>query len=224
MIALDRPWLEFDLGAEMAVLSWAVNRPGPIRARRILWREIRNADLPRDLDVRAWLAAELAARGAPDAPCLLTSRRLDAHVVRQARAGGVAAQAVATVGLSNAERVGHRMDRSGRDWDRDLGARFGTVNVAVKLSHPLSATGLLEALSIAAEARTAALIEAAVRLPVGLATGTGTDCIAIAAPEGADDYAGLHTDCGLALGAAVHAAVLQGARDWQATVGRISGG
>jgi len=224
VIALDRPWLGFDLGAEMTVLSWTVNRPGYVRARRILWREIRNADLPPDLDVRAWLIAELAARDAGDAPCLLTSRRLDAFVTRSASAGEVAAQAVATVGLSNAERVGHRVDRAGRDWDRDLGAHFGTVNLAVRLDHPLSRTGLLEALSIATEARTAALLEARVMLPVGLATGTGTDCIAIAAPEGDDNYAGMHTDCGLALGRAVHSAVMQGARDWQATVGRLSGG
>ncbi|MGR3481375.1 hypothetical protein [Salipiger marinus] len=43
------------------MLSWALNRPGYVRARRILWREVRNADLPPDLDVRAWLAAELDA-------------------------------------------------------------------------------------------------------------------------------------------------------------------
>ncbi len=224
MIVLDRPWLSFDLGSEMTVLSWSVNRPGYVRARRILWREIRNADLPPDLDVRAWLVRELDARGAADAPCMLTSRRLDAHVSRSARAGAVEARAVATVGLSNAERVGTRMDRAGRDWDRDLAAHFGTINLAVRLDHPLSPTGMLEALSIAAQARTAAVLEAGLRLPVGPATGTGTDCIALAAPAGADDYAGLHTDCGVALGRAAFDAVLRGARDWLATVGRISDG
>ncbi len=224
MIVLSAPWLEFDLGAPHQVLSWSVNRPGYQRARRILWREIRNADLPPGLDVGDWLARELAARGAEDAICLLTSRRIDRHVLRGAREGHVTAQALATVGLSNAERVGHRMDRTGRDWNRDLGAIFGTINIAVKLNHALSQTGLLEALSIASQARTAAILDAGHRLPVGLATGTGTDCIAMAAPEGADDYAGLHTDTGIALGRAVYAAVLQGARDWIDTIGRISDG
>lgn len=219
MITLTPPWLEYDLGTPHQVLSWSVNRPGYHTAKRILWREIRNADLPPGLDVGDWLAGELAARGASDAICLLTSRRIDRHVLRDAREGDVSAQALATVGLSNAERVGHRMDRTGRDWNRDLGATFGTINIAVRLDHPLSQTGLLEALSIATQARTAAIIDAGHHLPTGPATGTGTDCIAIAAPEGADDYAGLHTDTGIALGRAVYDAVLQGARDWTRTIG-----
>jgi len=222
MITLDAPWLEYDLGRDHQVLSWSVNRPGYQTARRILWREIRNADLPPGLDVGDWLAGELAARGATDAICLLTSRRIDRHVLRDAREGAVTAQALATVGLSNAERVGHRMDRSSRDWNRDLGATYGTINIAVRLSHPLSHTGLLEALSIATQARTAAIMDAGHRLPTGPATGTGTDCIAVAAPEGADDYAGLHTDTGIALGRAVYDAVLQGAHEWIGTVGRVT--
>ncbi|WP_209424478.1 adenosylcobinamide amidohydrolase [Pararhodobacter sp. SW119] len=224
MIVLDRPWLSFDLGVEMTVLSWTVNRPGFVRGRHLIWREIRNADLPPDLNVKAWLDAETARLGKPDAPCLLTSRRLDAFVRHDAREGTVAACAVATVGLSNAERVGTRTDRTGRNWDLDLGAHYGTVNVGVRVDHPLSRAGMLEALSIVTEARTAAILDAQVHLPTGLATGTGTDCIAIAAPEGVDDYAGLHTDCGVALGRAVYGAVLAGARDWQSTVGLIRGG
>jgi adenosylcobinamide amidohydrolase len=222
MITLSPPWLAFDLGSDHQVLSWSVNRPGYQTARRILWREIRNADLPQGMDVGKWLAGELAAYGDSNAICLLTSRRIDRHVLRDAREGDVTAQALATVGLSNAERVGHRMDRAGRDWNRDLGATFGTINIAVKLNHSLSQTGLLEALSIATEARTAAIMDAGHRLPIGLATGTGTDCIAMAAPVGADDYAGLHTDTGIALGRAVYDAVLQGAQDWIDTIGRIS--
>jgi hypothetical protein len=70
---LDRPWLTLDLGTEMPVLSWAVNAPGLVTARRILWREVRNADLPEDLDVESWLAQQLAARDAQDAVCFLTS-------------------------------------------------------------------------------------------------------------------------------------------------------
>lgn len=222
MIRLDTPWLEYDLGAEMTVLSWAVNRPGFQRARRILWRQLRNADLPPERDVRDWLAGELAARGAADAICLLTSRRIDSYTTARARAGTVEAEVLATVGLSNAERVGYHTDRSGRDWSRDITpavAPYGTVNIAMRLTLPLSQTGLLEALSIATQARTAAIMDAAVLLPEGIASGTGTDCIAVAAPEGTEDYAGLHTDCGLALGRAVYDAVRRGAEDWKASIG-----
>ena len=71
-VVLTRPWLEFDLGAEMQVLSWAINRPGFVTARRILWREVRNADLSEDLDVTAWLDAELTGINATDAVAFLT--------------------------------------------------------------------------------------------------------------------------------------------------------
>ena len=75
-LTLDRPWLSLDMGAPMRVLSWAVNRPGMVTARHILWREVRNADLPADLDVGAWLcASEMAGR---DGLCLLTSRDMRA--------------------------------------------------------------------------------------------------------------------------------------------------
>jgi adenosylcobinamide amidohydrolase len=72
----------------------------------------------------------------------------------------------------------------------------------------------LEALSIATEARTAEVMASGLRLPTGLATGTGTDCIAIAAPEGAARYAGLHTEIGEAVGRAVRYAVAQGVGLW----------
>lgn len=212
-VTLDRPWLEADLGAEMPILSWAVNRPGFVTARRILWREVRNADLPCDMDVRGWYRAELEARGAADAVAFLTSRDVTCHEEAQARVGDVEAHCVATVGLSNAERVGHRVDRTGADW--------GTINIALRLSVPLAEPALIEALSVVAQARTAAVIEVGLPLPTGIATGTGTDCIAVAAPAGAGEYAGMHTGVGEAAGAAVYRATLAGARRWMAEVRRV---
>ncbi|MCQ0093204.1 adenosylcobinamide amidohydrolase [Roseovarius sp. M141] len=209
-LVLDAPWLEFDLGGQMRVLSWAVNRPGLVTARRILWREVRNADLPRDLDVLEWLHGQLTARGALDAVTFLTSRDIRYHHMAEAEVGTVRATAIATVGLSNAERIGQRMDRGGRDW--------GTINVALQLDAgpgvgPTDAA-LIETLSIAASARTAAVMEAGLDLPSGRATGTGTDCIAVAARAGGIAYAGMHTELGEAAGRAVHDAVTAGARAW----------
>lgn len=202
----DAPWLDFDLGTEMQVLSHAPHRPGFITARRILWREVRNADLPPRLDARDWLAQQLAEREATDAVCFLTSRCVSSFVQREASVATTRAVAVATVGLSNAERVGTRLDRRGRDW--------GTINIAVRLNRGLTPEAMIEALTIIAQARTAAVIDARVDLPTGRATGTGTDCTAIAAPRGPADYTGLHTDIGEAIGKATYSAVLAGARDW----------
>ncbi|PVA11729.1 adenosylcobinamide amidohydrolase [Pelagivirga sediminicola] len=209
-LQLDVPWLEFDLGGDFQVLSWAINRPGLVTARRILWREVRNADLPETLDVEGWLQGALAARGALDAVTFLTSRDIRHHHVATAQSGDGRATAIATVGLSNAERIGHRQDRTGHDW--------GTINIALRLDPGhgagLTHAALLEALSIAAAARTAAVMEAGLDLPAGRATGTGTDCIAVAAPPGDISYAGMHTELGEAAGRAVHSAVAQGAEEW----------
>jgi adenosylcobinamide amidohydrolase len=209
----DPPWLEMDLGAEMPVLSFAPHRPGLVRADRVLWREVRDADLTEAFDAHSALAGWLAERGAVDAVCFLTSRDLGAHVVERVEVGGVRAEAVATVGLGNAERIGTRVAGSGEC------AGHGTINVAARLSLPLSAPALIEALTLAAEARTCAVQEAGHRLPTGPATGTGTDCLAVAAPAGRERHAGKHTAAGEALGRAVHRAVLRGARDWMAEVG-----
>ncbi len=214
VLTLDAPWLEFDLGGQMRVLSWAINRPGLVTSRRILWREVRNADLPPDLDVSAWLHGALKARGALDAVTFLTSRDIVHHHVAKAQVEDITACAVATVGLSNAERIGHRLDRSGQSW--------GTINVALRLSAGqgagLTDAAMIEALSIAASARTAAVMEVGLDLPTGRATGTGTDCIAVAALRGDMVFAGMHTALGQAAGQAVHDAVRAGAQEWMQTV------
>ncbi|WP_300519275.1 adenosylcobinamide amidohydrolase [Aliiroseovarius sp.] len=208
MLTLDAPWLDWDLGAEMPVISWALNRPGITTARHIIWREVKNADLPPGMDVVAWLKGELASRNRAEAVAFLTSRNVSVHHVAEATEGRTTAQAVATVGLSNAERVGARVDYSRRDW--------GTINVALRLDAGLTQAALIEALSIATQARTAAVMDADFRLPTGVATGTGTDCIAVAAPAGDTGFAGLHTDAGAAIGRAVYTAVAEGTARWLA--------
>jgi adenosylcobinamide amidohydrolase len=211
-LTLDRPWLSLDLGVPHQVLSWAINRPGRVQARHILWREVRNADLPEDLDVRQWFARELAARGAQDAVGLLTSRDIRAFHDVSVTVDGITARCVATVGLSNAEHIGRRVDRTGKDW--------GTINLALHLSAALTDAALTEALAIAAQARTVAVMSVAHGLPTGIATGTGTDCIAVAARKGTTEFAGMHTAVGEAAGRAVHDAVAAGAAQWMEHIRR----
>ena len=78
----------------------------------------------------------------------------------------------------------------------------------------LTETAQLEALSIAVQARTAAVMEVGLHLDTGLATGTGTDCAALACDPGEGRYAGLHTALGEAIGAATRQAVAAAAADW----------
>ncbi|MFZ2872398.1 adenosylcobinamide amidohydrolase [Zavarzinia sp.] len=201
-----------DLGGPCRVLSWAPHRPGFQEARRVVWREVRNADLTPDVDPLALLRDGLAALGALDAVAMMTSRDIRRHFTGHAEVEGVAAACLATIGLGNGERVGRRRHA------RPPG--YGTVNMLVHVSQGLDDAALLEAQSVAAQARTLAIIEGDYRPdpdrpPI---TGTGTDCIVLTCPAAGlrAAYAGLHTAIGEAIGAAVLGAIRAGVADWLA--------
>lgn len=204
-VTLDRPWLEARLPRAMRCLGWAPVGAGFVVTDRVLWREVRNADLTPGFDAEAWFAAEMAAR-APGAVGLLTSRDIGGWRRAGAEVAGVRAEAVATVGLSNAEAVGMRLPYHPAD--------YGTINLLVAVDAGLSQAAQLEALSIAVQARTAAVMGAGLELATGRATGTGTDCVVLACDAGPARYAGLHTAVGEAVGAAARAAVAAGVADW----------
>lgn len=113
----------------------------------------------------------------------------------------------ATVGLSNALAVGDPATYEEQP---------GTINLIVLVSRPLTPAALVEASAIATEAKVRALYEARVQSAVSdsQATGTGTDCVAIACPLGepAYQYCGKHTQLGALLGQVVHKATREGLR------------
>lgn len=211
-VTLDPPWLVADLGAPQRVLSFAPHRPGFVTTDRIVWRELRNADLPPELSVADYVTREMDAAGHAHAVAMLTSRSVRKFEQSEAEIDGCRVTCVATVGLGNAERIGTRTER---DWGVE---QYGTINIAVQIALPdgtgLTETAQIEALTIAAEARTAAVMEAGLHLRGAPVTGTGTDCIALAAPAGEIAYAGLHTALGEAIGRAVYTAVSKGAAQW----------
>lgn len=204
-VTLDRPWLEARLDARMRVFSHAPHGAGFRSTDKVLWREVKNADLTPDFPVERWFAAQMAARDA-GAVGMLTSRDVGTWADARASVDGVAAHAVATLGLSNAEAVGQRLPWHSAD--------YGTINLLVATDAALTRTAQIEALTIAVQARTAALLDVGLPLATGPATGTGTDCIAIACPPGTVRYAGLHTAVGEAIGAAVRGLIAGMARDW----------
>ncbi len=133
---------------------------------------------------------------------------------------GLEVVAVATGGVeTNAGRAGDpasvletaegfvRLDADGR-------RQQGTINIMLLISNPLTEAALTRAIVTATEAKTAALQELAInsRYSSGLATGTGTDQIIIAAAEPQQDlyplsWAGKHGKLGELIGRAVIAAV-----------------
>jgi adenosylcobinamide amidohydrolase len=86
---------------------------------------------------------------------------------------------------------------------------------------------LVEALAVVVEARTTAVIGAGVRSrrSEGIATGTGTDCVAVLAPESTREpaaqaalYAGKHTAIGHVIGDAVFRATEAAIAQWKIEV------
>ncbi len=210
-ITLNSPWLVVDFPQRLQVLSWAIDRPGLVEADCILWREVKNHDLPIDLDVSTWLKQQLDDNGFTNAVTMLTSRNIARYEVAEAAVDDVKALCIVTLGLSNAERVGSRIDHQDKDW--------GTINIAVILNQGLTEAAMLEASSIATQARTAAICDVHYAINTGFATGTGTDCVAIAAPKGTTCFAGLHTAIGHAIGKSVYEAIASALTVWIAENG-----
>ncbi len=205
-------WLIVDLEQPRRMLSWSINRPGFQYATRIASLQV--GDMPNDIPAATWFQQKLDQDGLADAVGLITSRRLSAFVSVTAKVEDIEATCIATVGLSNAERVGAK--RHGTS------SNAGTINISVILSAALTEAAQIEALSIATQARTAAVMEfGPIHSGSGPMTGTGTDCIVIAAPAGDVAYCGLHTACGEAIGRAVYDAVGQGVRDWMEENGQM---
>jgi len=193
---------------------------GALRAARtIAIHETRNDELTLEVDAIALLASRMEAID-PRGVGMWTSRRVASALVIETEAEpGVRAVALVTAGLSNAVRVG--------DTPGPL-TGWGTINIACHVSVPLGPTALLEAMAVAVEARTTAVIEARVgsRRSDGIATGTGTDCVAIMAPESMPSsvaqephaYAGKHTAIGHVVGHAVFRATEAAIAHWKREV------
>ena len=190
------------------MLSWSINRPGFQIASKVAWIEVRNAELPPGLDPEQLVADRLSDRGIPDAVALITSRTVAQHDCVRKTVEEITASCLATVGLSNGERVGHRQS------EKPL---MGTINTLLHVDQPLSSGAFIELVSIVAMARTTAILDSGVQRNRISITGTGTDCIVVAAPRAEPEarYAGMHTAIGEAAGAATYEAIRSGTEIWR---------
>ncbi len=211
-IRCDNPVLVAQFERPHAMLSWSLTRPGFAVASRVAWLYVRNDDLPLGLDPVRFLKERMSSMGLDDAVHLMTSRDIRKHHVAEASAGPATATCLATVGLGNAARVGTAPT------PHECG---GTINLLVHVDRPLSQAAFVEAISIATQARTVALVDQEWKPHGEFVTGTGTDCIVVAAPPGdpEEQFAGLHTDIGAAVGRAAYDAVMLGAKAWIAEHG-----
>lgn len=209
-------WLCVNFDVPHAIKSWAVLGGGTEEARAVLWRQVTDGELPLGLDPQAYLIGQIEAHYGHDPvpwPIVgfLTGTRLVGYTEAFLSRSAIWARCIATVGLNNALRVG--------DPPTPAAWHPGTINILVQTSVPLTDLAAIEALSIVAEARTVAVLEGGIQSTagIGLASGTGTDCIAVASPRASDTaalaYAGKHTVLGHLIGATAYEAVATGVQN-----------
>ena len=128
--------------------------------------------------------------------------------ISRVRVDTVEAVAVVTAGVTNALTAG---DRLPLEITEGLTAhRAGTINIISVVSSPLQDCGMVNAVMTITEAKAAALKDVGIR-----GTGTTSDAVVIAAPEGPGaKYAGTATEVGIAIARSVRTAVAGQTRKW----------
>ncbi|MDX6728800.1 MAG: hypothetical protein QOK49_3605 [Baekduia sp.] len=199
-------------GGPRRCLSSAVVGGGLVTAEAWLNLQVPHGYARMDPDVH--LREEMATRGLDPATTL--GAMTAAHVERATEYAEGGARVLATVG------IGVPLAAAGRRL-REVPA-VNTINILVLTDARLTDAGLVYAVQTATEAKAQALADAGVaaRNHDGPATGTATDSICVAARPGASEpFAGPMSAPGAAIARCVHAAVLEGARDF---VARAAGG
>lgn len=189
------------------VLSWAPLNGGLVEARTILNHQV-DIHASSFLEPQASLAA-LAQSLSVESPTvgLMTGVLMDRLVRTTLQVEAVTLECFATVGLSNALAVGDPATYSEQP---------GTINIIVACNQALAPSALVEAVQIVTEAKVQALYAAKIRSTVSdtLATGTGTDCVAVACSlcTPTYQYCGKHTHLGELLGRVVGQTMKEGLR------------
>lgn len=192
---LDRPVLVWRLPAGSRAVSTAVVGGGIGPCGWVLNAEV-DHDYHRDpVEHVAELVAELGLTGRGAG--MLTA----ADVLRRVVASDEGVDCTTTVGLS------HPVFAAAPD---EAASLVGTINTYCWVPVPLEDAALVNLVVTATEAKAQALAECGVP-----GTGTASDAVVIACPEGpGEQFGGPRSTWGARLARAVHAATADGTRDW----------
>lgn len=206
VILKDR-WLVVSFDESHETRSWAIYGGPRNITQKIVWYQVQKGELNLSVDAKEFAKNLFVQNDFENAVGLLTGAAVARYADIEKTSGDLIVRTISTVGMQNALRVGDSACRL---------QPIGTVNLLCVISASLAEEAFLEAMSIAVEARTVAVLESGVlslesKLP---ATGTGTDCVVIAAPlksiQPPIQYAGKHTRLGSLIGKSVLEAVNQG--------------
>ncbi len=190
------------------VLSWAPLRGGICRAQHVINCQVPTGGGEPWDPPDVYLQKKACRLGlSPLTVGMMTGVAMERLTWEEASFATLQVSCFATVGCSNALAVGDRGEAFARP-------SSGTINLVVVCSEPLSLGAMVEAVEVVTEAKVRALYEGGVRSVVsGLrATGTGTDCVAIACPPGKGEhlYCGKHTKVGELIGRTAFSCVARG--------------
>lgn len=188
------------------VLSSAPVHGGVVEADRIVNLCVDGPDARRDCDDPAGRFNELGDREGWSGTTvgMMTGVRTERMGIGFDEREDIAWLVLATLGTSNAHRAGEAPVPAAE------GTGAGTINIIAACSCALTPAARAESLMLATEARCAFLADAGIQSvnKRGIATGTGTDAVAVAGGTGtALPYAGYHTQSGPSLARATRAAL-----------------
>ena len=213
---IEHIWVGFN--AERPVLSSAVFNGGDCTASNILiMKVVENYKGGKKIVVNpevtlANYCRQLQLSGTTVG--MMTSASMDSFRLAARSSQGVEITAMVTAGLSNARCAGDRAEWRKIQTDANPA---GTINVIVLTNATMSPAAMVEAVMLATEAKAVAMRKLGVKSPVSgaIATGTGTDAIAVA--NGCDTatirYCGKHVLFGQMLASAVIEAITESLRD-----------
>jgi adenosylcobinamide kinase/adenosylcobinamide-phosphate guanylyltransferase len=192
--------LTISLPSRYRVLSWASLGGGFARADYLVNHQVHENDRAATDAPRRYLTRVVRELGRDPrtAVAIMTGANIRHAGIATARRHGFVVSAWCTAGCSNALRVG--------DLATVETTKPGTINLIVVTNQAIERSAMVEALQIAVEARVVAMLTARLisTRSEKLATGTGTDCVVIAAPDSAPAhaYCGKHTRLGELIGRA----------------------
>jgi adenosylcobinamide amidohydrolase len=192
------------------VLSSAVLNGGQIDARRIVNFRVDGDSqyLPNETPQQTLQNYCLGQQWPGVAVGMMTAASMSSLRLLSYHEQGVDLAVAVTTGVENARAAGDHAE-----WRQmtDQPTALGTINTVVMTSATMTEAAMVEAVIIATEAKTAALRELAICSPISgqIATGTGTDAIAVVGGFGPPVSAcGKHTVFGELLAKAVIATVI----------------
>jgi len=206
----ERDAVIVSFSAPARTLSWAVLNGGFCHAHHIINHHVDGNDALFCAQPGPWLERAASGLGLQGKVVGMATAVEMKHLVRVSMEGVVAQVACfATVSCGNALSVA---DPASVAIEKPAPS-LHTINMILTVQPGLTDGAMVEAVQIATEGRVRALYENGIKSCRSglLATGTGTDCIAIVSlGDGVERYCGKHTKLGELIGCAAYTSVAKG--------------